>query len=217
VRPWQHAFSSGGDDWADALAVHEFLDMSKAGCADRRHRIVLHHVDLGAALALQAFPDRADVSALVRRHVEEDLGRPATLADWLDGTDPARLPQPVARRLAGGEEAVCALVANRLHPGQARAVARVAAVLFAPRALYPADPDRALAVLMHSIGPAIVRRLLGPPVAEAVEGKRVVTDWGWIAEALIMACYGRIPDLAEITRCVEVEPVRAPAWARRAA
>ena len=99
MRPWQHAFASEArrsgatslrraeSDWRDFLPVHELLDLSKTGCADRRHRIMLHHCDMGAVIAECAFPERADCSAIVRQHVEEDLGFEAKLSDWLAGLD----------------------------------------------------------------------------------------------------------------------------------
>lgn len=218
MRPWQHASSSqaAGRDWTEALHVHEFIDLSKAAYADRRHRFMLHHVDLGAELAALAFPGTADVAGLIIRHVEEDLGRAATLADWLDGMDRQCLPRPVQRRIGEGPQGPCRLVANRLHPSQEADVARVADLLFRPCSLYPEAPDAALAVLMNCMGPPLVRRLLGEPRVGTVDRRRVVTDWGWIAEALIMACYGRIPDLVEVARCVVAEPVRARPRARAA-
>ena len=209
MRPWQHARSSahGGASWDDILEVHEFLDLSKTACADRRHRIVLHHVDLGLAIAEQAFSLRTDVAILVRQHVKEDLGSLATLSDWLGLTDVERLPSPVMRRIGNGPAGIAALVANRLHASQAADVEKVSTLLFAPADYHPPHPEQALAVLMNSVGPAIVRRAFGPPVVRQVGRQRVVTDWGWIAEAVIMACFGRIPALSEIVDCVGSEPV----------
>ena len=218
MRPWQHAQSSivGGGAWSDALELHEFLDISKAGCADRRHRIVLHHVDLGLAIARRAFPARTDLETLVRQHVEEDLGRPATLADWLDLVDRDGLPLPARSRISGGRTEVAAMVADRLHPTQHHAVEDVCVLLFAPRDFYPADPERALPVLMNTIGPVIARRVFGPPSVTEGEGRRIVTDWAWIAEAVIMTCFGRIPDLSEIVSSVRSEPVSRTKMRKRA-
>jgi uncharacterized protein DUF6915 len=219
VRPWQHAMSSAhkGAAWLCDLEVHEFLDISKAACADRRHRVVLHHVDLGTRVAALAFPDRAGIAALVCGHVEQDLGFAATLADWLDRSDCALLPAPVKRRVAAGPEGVAKLVGNRLHPSQIPAARRVADFLFLPTDYYPADSEAALAVLMNSVGPSLVRRLFGPPRVETIDGKRVVTDWAWLAEAVIMACYGRIPELGELVRAIDPAPMGAARKPRRVA
>jgi hypothetical protein len=45
MRPYLHAISSAsqrGGHWQDYLAVHEFLDSTKASCPDIRHRMILH-------------------------------------------------------------------------------------------------------------------------------------------------------------------------------
>jgi hypothetical protein len=226
MRPWQHACSTLGNaaaadtaEWRDALAIHEFLDLSKLACADRRHRIVLHHVDLGAAIAQRAFPAMPEAERRVSQHVLEDLGRQATVADWLDRVDIDRLPQPVRRRVVGGPGGVAELVATRLpqHPSAHSAVQAVAGLLFMPRDYYPSNPTAALALLMNTAGIAIVRRVLGPPRIELHEDQRVAIDFGWIAEAVIMASYGRIPDLRELVDCVREEPVRVHEPRSRAA
>src|SRR5262245_32491778 len=116
MRPWQHALSSSrstGHPWTEDLEIHEFLDMTKAACADRRHRVVLHSVDLGSDLAALAFPLRSDVRAVVLQHIVEDLGRAYTLADWFDRCDIDRLPRPLHRRLTAGRDRVIALVVGR--------------------------------------------------------------------------------------------------------
>jgi hypothetical protein len=198
--------------WRDALAIHELLDMSKLACADRRHRIVLHHVDLGALVAKRAFPEIRDVDRLVIQHVREDLGRKATVADWLEGVDARQLPQPVRRRIASGPATIADMVAARLapHPSARAAVLAVAELLFQPRDFFPSNPEAALALMMNTTGIAIARRIFGPPQIEWHQGNRVVTDFGWIAEAVVMASYGRIPDLRELVDCVDVEPVCQP-------
>ena len=207
MRPWQHSISSARSqgEWTSHLPVHEFLDISKQACADRRHRIVLHHIDLGAQIASLAFKDRQDVTTLVRRHVEEDLGRGATLSDWMAGVDHSRLPRPIERRLSGGRAAIVDLVACRLQPSQRYAVGAVTDLLFSPLQHDPAG----LPILMNSCGLAIVRRIFGPPTVSMDLNRRLATDWSWIAEAVIMTCYGRIPSLSEIVDCVVEEPVGA--------
>lgn len=213
VRPWQHAVSSlagrpATDSalWGSLLALHEFLDISKAGCADKRHRIMLHHHDLGGRIAAQGFPSLNDVDGLVRQHVREDLGHEASFADWMDCVDIPALPLPIFRRIAGGPEGVANMVITHLPAERSEAAHRVAQLLFLPKAHAPDLPDSCLAVLMNSVGPFVVRQVMGPPVIEWIGGRRVVTDWGWIAEAVIMACFGRIPDLREIVACVKGEP-----------
>ena len=209
MRPWQHAASSAGSagrPWDDDLDIHEFLDMTKACCADRRHRLALHSVDLGAELAARAFPDRPDARAVAVRHVVEDLGRPATVADWLAGCDPRRLPLPLHRRLLAGKAGVVELVVNRLDPSCRPAVSEVYDLLTLPVALVPRMPELGYSVLMNAFGPALVRRLLGRPRVLAHERGKIMLDYAWIAEALAFAMFGRIPDLGEVARACVREP-----------
>lgn len=228
MRPWQHAFASdvrrsgatslprADSDWRDFLPVHELLDLSKAGCADRRHRIMLHHCDMGVAIAERAFPERADCPAIVRQHVEEDLGIEAKLSDWLAGLDCDRLPRPVLRRVEQGPQAVAALIINRVigakpldaeaREFQEEAAREVAGFLWMPLEFGSGAPAAVLSVLMNSVGPALVRRVFGAPQVRSYAGQTLAVDYAWMAEAVIMACFGRIPDLAEIVGCVEAEP-----------
>lgn len=217
MRPWQHACSSLGSskpadtsEWMAALEVHEFMDVSKLACADRRHRIVLHHVDLGSAIVQGAFPGTRDVQRIVAQHVREDLGCEATLADWFSRVRTEQLPRPVHRRIGGGPDGVAELVAARIsnYPSARAAVKDVTRFLFQPRDYYPSNPDAALTLLMNTAGLAIARRMFGPPRIEWYGDQRLVIDFGLIAEAVIMASYGRIPDLRELVNCVVDEPVR---------
>jgi hypothetical protein len=67
---------------------------------------------------------------------------------------------------------------------------------------------RALAILCNSIGPLIVRRVLGPPraVPGAASGTKVF-DPAWAAEAAIVWLMGRrIPPFAEIVDAVREFP-----------
>jgi hypothetical protein len=211
LRPWQHAFSSSGTSrlWQQDLEIHEFLDMTKTACADRRHRLVLHSVDLGFALAEWAFPTRPEIKDVVHQHVVEDLGSPVTLQEWLEGCNPARMPVPMSRRLAVGKEGIVELVAGRLHPACAGSVASVYELLTLPLRFAGGTPILAYGVLMNSFGLALVRRLMGPPQRVVHARGQVTVDFAWIAEALIFTTFGRIPDLAEVVRSVRSEPGKA--------
>jgi hypothetical protein len=216
MRPWQHSCSSigsaapaTGSEWATALEVHEFIDLSKSACADRRHRLVLHHVDCGAAVARLAFPDVAALDTWIAQHVREDLGREAVLADWLNGVDRSRWPRPVRRRIADGPQGLARLVCAKLpdHPETTCAAEAVANLLFLPTHYVPDAPELALGVLMNTVGPTLARRVFGPPRIDTVDRTRIVIDYGWIAEAVIMAAYGRIPDLREAIEALSDEPI----------
>lgn len=206
MRPYQHARSSARAvrPWTDDLPVHEFMDATKFACADRRHRVVLHHVDLGGEIASRAFPQRDDVRALVRSHVVEDLSHAATLADWFAIADVERLPRPVHRRVASGAAGVAALIGSKLPLAARPFVEPVCAFLFLPCTHLHEAPERALPLLMNCAGPMIVRRVFGAPT-ELPDG--TIIDHGWIAEAAIYTAFGRVPDLGEVVRCWSGEPV----------
>lgn len=226
MRPWQHSLSSikalkgslqtQQDDWAGVLKVHEFLDASKAGCADRRHRIVLHHCDLGAEVAARAFPDIADVDQIVAQHVKEDLRCSAVFMDWLADVRQESLPRPVFRRIEKGPEAIAEMVlarcagVNGTSPEvvlqYAATINEIAKFLWLPLEFAPSESPAVLSIFMNCVGPVIVRNVFGPPIITEVDGARIVTDHGWIAEAVIMASFGRIPDLTEVIHAVSGEP-----------
>lgn len=205
MRPWQHARSSarGVRNWQDDLELHEFIDVSKYVCADRRHRVVLHHVDLGAEIVKRAFPDRRNTLSIVEQHVTEDLGATVTLSDWFELCNVAELPSPIYRRLQGGAEGVSKLVAGSLPDALHEDVLEVCQLMFLPTRYLPENEALALPVLMNAVGPLLVRRVFGPPV---IKGDSVV-DYAWIAEAIIYTVFGRIPDLHEVVKCWSGEPI----------
>ena len=93
-----------------------------------------------------------------------------------------------------------------------RAAREVADFLWLPQHYAPDAPAAILSVFMNCVGVAMVRRVFGPPRIKGEGAGRVVTDFGWLAEAVVMTCFGRIPELGEIVRAVETEPfVRASA------
>jgi len=209
MRPWQHAKSSSlstGRAWTEDLPVHEFLDETKFACADRRHRVVLHHIDLGSAVAAKAFPERDDVDALVRSHVTEDLGRAASFEEWFDQCDVPRLPTPIHRRTEDGTEGIAQLVNTRQPSALHGEVARVCDLLFLPGQFLDHSAERGWPIFMNSMGPRLARRIFGPPTS--VDQGNIVVDHAAIAEAVIYTAFGRIPDLGEVVRCFTGEPTR---------
>ncbi|MCY4180900.1 MAG: hypothetical protein OXD48_11635 [Litoreibacter sp.] len=201
MRPYQHAMSSAKSrqSWTDDLPVHEFLDSTKFCCADRRHRFLLHHADLGSAVAERAFPQRSDIGRLVARHVKEDLGRSATYSDWLDRVDKNLLPRPSLRRLSAGEDHIAKLVSRKLPEDAYDSVLEVCAFLYLPSTFVDAELEHSLPVFMNAAGPMLVRRVFGPPCSLS---DSVIVDFGWIAEAIIFTLFGRIPDLSEVVGAV---------------
>jgi len=208
MRPYQHAISSAAtrQEWTDDLPIHEFLDSTKYACADRRHRVVLHHSDLGSEIATRVFPNRKNLEQVIEMHVREDLGRLATLSDWFDCCELMSLPRPVARRVKGGASGVADHIAGRLPKELRECIDDVCSFLFLPLQHVPSIGLQALPILMNSAGPMIVRQVFGPP-KEISSG--IVVDFAWIAEAAIFTSFGRIPDLGEIVKCWPSEPTKA--------
>jgi len=91
AHPYHHALSSvkkWGGTPQDFIDLHNFMDQSKAGCADFRHRVLLHH-SLGIFLMEQVFGPVITIStgrivpvrAIGEQHVSEDLGRIPAFSD----------------------------------------------------------------------------------------------------------------------------------------
>jgi hypothetical protein len=184
-----------GRAWEADLAIHELVDASKASWADLRHRILLHHVDLGAEVVARAFPDRADAADLARAHVREDLGEDRTLAGWLCAIDARRLP----RRRARDFDAIVEDERRRAHLPDHDAPREVLALLRRPLAHAPEHADAALALFANEAGIALVRRVLGGPRrVHGEHGREVIFDPAYCAEAIVHRLHRRIPALREL-------------------
>jgi len=94
MKPFIHAdisvkkFGGKSEDYQD---IHDFLDFSKAGHPDMRHRAVTHH-SIGCYLVELAFgvtrinSDNKVYSPrdVAEQHILDDLGCIPTLSQWLD-------------------------------------------------------------------------------------------------------------------------------------
>lgn len=100
-----HALSSvrrWGGDPEDYLPLHQWFDESKKIIADPRHRALRHHAEgifmletvFGVTIRNSARRD-VPVRLIGEQHVQEDLGRIPSFADW------ARLIQPMPWILRG--------------------------------------------------------------------------------------------------------------------
>jgi hypothetical protein len=98
AHPYHHALSSvrkWGGKVDDYLAIHEWFDGSKAHMADFRHRALRHHSE-GIFLSERIFGKvitNSDgrvvpVRYIGEQHVNEDLGRIPSVADWLRRIQP---------------------------------------------------------------------------------------------------------------------------------
>ena len=92
MKPLQHAQISQtthGGKWQDYIAVHSFLDSSKAACAHFKHRFLLHHqegIELGArifgASVVNSENNTIETRRLLTEHLIEDVGRIVSVEDW---------------------------------------------------------------------------------------------------------------------------------------
>lgn len=119
AHPHHHAISSArrfGGVPDDYIAIHNFFDESKQHIADFRHRALRHHTE-GIFMAERIFGltiTNSDgrvvpVRYIGEQHVQEDLGRIPTVADWLERIEPARWMlgrgKDLAKQLEESEEA----------------------------------------------------------------------------------------------------------------
>lgn len=211
MRPWQHARASaarGGRAWSEDLAIHEFMDCTKASLADLRHRMVLHNCDLGPALAARAFPGYSQAESIAREHAREDLGADVPLSWWLDRCDANKLP-----RLRGdgddgngNDEALIERATARFALDDDREVRAVFAVLTLPERLAPSHGRAARCVLGNDAGIAIVRAALGPArEVSSTRGRSVVFDPAYCAEAMVHRWFRRIPSLREVASALAMD------------
>ena len=94
MKPYLHAEVSvrkWGGAPEDYLAIHDFIDSSKAGFPDMRHRAILHS-SFGCYIAERVFGHyivlpgngrKVQVRDIAEQHVIDDMGRIPTLQDYL--------------------------------------------------------------------------------------------------------------------------------------
>jgi hypothetical protein len=211
MRPYQHAQTSAarsGRAWGEDLAIHEFIDSTKAAFPDLRHRMILHSVDLGAQLAALAFPTRSDVREIVRQHVIEDIGHARTLGDWLTHCSVERLPRPHPGSWPIEEEALIEAERRRQGLANSEGPRAVLEMLRLPSRLAPEYGDAAWSVLCNSFGPCLVRQIAGPPRELRADGSPAIFDPAWCAEAMIFGIYRTIPELRSVVTALRTSHQR---------
>lgn len=99
AHPYHHALSSvkkWGGCVEDYQPIHDWFDESKSHIADFRHRALRHHTE-GIFMAERIFGTTITNSSgrvvpvryIGEQHVEEDLGRIPTVADWFQNIKPS--------------------------------------------------------------------------------------------------------------------------------
>jgi|GEM_PF-589103 len=216
MKPFLHARISArlfGGDWQCSLPIHDFIDSSKAAHPTVRHRAVLHS-DLGVSIVARAFerdgglrlPGDATVEMLAVQHIEEDLGRVPTIAEWA-----AHLRLP-ARPLRGFgwlgkagfvDDPVAACVEKW---GGTEELFRSVVDWFDQPERQTGDA-RAGLLLQNSFGLFLSERVFGAAIQTGRNRFVAVREVG---ETLLLARYGSIPSLDTILRHLELRPWMYP-------
>lgn len=106
MTPYEHSLLSVRDfkgKVEDYIAIHEWLDQTKAHYAHWKHRAILHN-SFGMVLGEQFFGAGFQNSSgihistreILRRHIIQDLGHVPTIKDWLE---PAKYSVEIVRNL----------------------------------------------------------------------------------------------------------------------
>jgi hypothetical protein len=199
-----------GGTWRDTIALHSWLDSSKATFASVQHRALLHH-DLGAMLGQQIFGNvpidgrMLPAQQLLADHVTEDLGSCVKVEDWLD-----EIPAQCLRkqRIAPNRRNVLSLredpyeAAAARWGGKGQDYAGVIGLLDMPE-IWTGHP-RARALFHNSFGPFIADMLLGEAIE--IEGGRRLVPTRTVAEDLILARMGWIPPASFVLSHIPMKP-----------
>jgi hypothetical protein len=216
MKPFLHAQISAkifGGHWKETLPIHDMLDSSKAAHPTMRHRAVFHS-DLGVTIAQSIFaPSKcspmsgvADVGSVAIQHIEDDLGRVPTIAEWAQCL---RVPDT-----AFGGLGRLGRSAFRAEPAAA-CVARWGGTTsdyqplidwFAEPELITGRPHAGL-LLQNSFGLFVAERVFGSVIEPT--GRRCVSVRE-IGETLVLARYGIIPSLDAILRWLVLRPWMYP-------
>src|SRR5215468_2722902 len=218
MKPLQHARITGrryGGEWQDWIAIHDWIDRSKAIFPSMQHRMFLHS-DFGEWLTVKIHGEAIEAKDgtviptcdLFRDHQVEDLGRVVTLAEWLreisaDYWTRRRKPprqlehireepaEGLAVRWGGVSDDYLELIDFFDRPGE-----------FAPD-----SPDAAAMITHNSFGIFLAEELLGTVISlsEMNDSRQVpqVISTRSAAEDLVYARIGSIPpagNLAARTR-----------------
>src|SRR5262245_32476744 len=218
MKPLQHARITAhryGGGWQDWIAIHNWIDRSKAIFPSMQHRMFLHS-DFGEWLTVRIHGEAigsksgAVISTrdLYRDHQVEDLGRVVTLAEWLHEIDadywarrrkPPRQLEQIREEPAEGLAARWGGVPDDYH----------ALIDFfdKPYEFAPDNPDAAAMITHNSFGIFLAEELLGTviDITEVNNSRQFpqVISTRSAAEDLVYARIGSIPpagNLAARTR-----------------
>src|SRR5262245_21562880 len=218
MKPLQHARITAhryGGEWRDWIAMHDWIDRSKAIFPSMQHRMFLHS-DFGGWLTVKIHDEAIRSKSgtvisthdLFRDHQVEDLGRVVTLAEWLREIDDnywARRRRPPRQLEQIREEPAEGLAARWGGvPGDYLALIDF---FDKPCEFAPDNPDAAAMITHNSFGIFLVEELLGTAIDitetnNSPQFPHVISTRS-AAEDLVYARIGSIPpagNLAARTR-----------------
>ena len=237
MKPLQHARITAyryGGEWQDWIAIHDWIDRSKAIFPSMQHRIFLHS-DFGEWLAVRIHSEKIGAEDgtviptrdLFRDHQVEDLGRVVTLAEWLREIDTEywKCRRKPPRHLEQIREEPAEGLAARWGgiPGDYLALI---AFFDKPCEFAPDNPDAAALITHNSFGIFLAEELLGTAVTltETEDSPQLpqIISTRSAAEDLVYARIGSIPPAGNLAAHTRLRfwmcgtEVRAALKARRA-
>jgi hypothetical protein len=218
MKPLQHARITAhryGGEWQDWIAIHDWIDRSKAIFPSMQHRMLLHS-DFGEWLTVRIHgeaimaEDGTVISTcdLFRDHQVEDLGRVVTLAEWLCEVDAdywTRRRKPPRQLERVREEPAEGLVAR--WGGVPDDYLALIDFFGKPCEFAPDSPDAAALITHNSFGIFLAEELLGTVITltetnNSSQFPQIISTRA-AAEDLVYARIGSIPpagNLAAHTR-----------------
>jgi hypothetical protein len=218
MKPLQHARITAhryGGEWHDWIAIHDWIDRSKAMFPSMQHRMFIHS-DFGEWLAIRIHGEAVRSKSgtviptrdLFRDHQVEDLGRVVTLAEWLREIDAdywTRRRKP-PRHLEQIRESPAEGLAARWG-GVSDDYIALTCFFDKPSEFAPESPDAAAMITHNSFGIFLAEELLGTVITltETNASRQVpqIISTRSAAEDLVYARVGSIPpagNLAARTR-----------------
>jgi len=218
MKPLQHAritAHSYGGGWQDWIAIHDWIDRSKAIFPSMQHRMLLHS-DFGEWLAVRIHGEAIGskdgtvipTRDLFRDHQVEDLGRVVTLAEWLHEINAdywTRRRKPPRQLEQIKEEPDKGLAAR--WGGVPDDYLELIGFFDKPCEFAPDNPDAAALITHNSFGIFLAEELLGTAITltETRDTRQLpqIISTRSAAEDLVYARIGSIPpagNLAAHTR-----------------
>ena len=193
MRPYHHSKASVsryGGQWQDYLEIHSLIDSSKTGCSNLKHRMILHNVDLTAELFKNKFG--SNFSNILADHINEDIGKPVSLQDWLRFCDKRHMPK--LQNLISKDD----FIEKEIQRSKVNApdhISQVYDLITLPMKYAGVYGDISLSILGNSFGIELVDKIMGGPT----EFETKIFDPGWCAESLVYTFFKGIPDIRSST------------------